>query len=76
MLRTLFSVGLMAILGLILLKFAFGILGGVIGLFIGLAFVALKILVVGGIAYLVLRVVAPSTARRLRDRFSGSPTTY
>jgi hypothetical protein len=76
MLRTLFSVGLMAILGLIVLKFAFGILGGLLGLFIMLAFVAVKILLVGAVAYIVLRIVAPGTARRLRDRFSGTPTTY
>jgi hypothetical protein len=76
MLRTLFSVGLMAILGLIVLKFAFGILGGVLAIFIGLAFLALKILAIGAVAYLALRIVAPSTARRLRDRFSGTPTTY
>lgn len=76
MLRTLFSVGLMAILGLIVLKFAFGILGGVLAIFIGLAFLAVKILLVGAVAYVVLRIVAPSTARRLRARFSGTPTTY
>ena len=76
MLRTLFSVGLMAILGLIVLKFAFGILGGVLAIFIGLAFLAVKILLVGVVAYVVLRIVAPTTARRLRARFSGTPTTY
>jgi hypothetical protein len=76
MLRTLFVVGLMALVGLILLKVVFGILPVVLGIFLGLAFLALKILVVGAVAYFVLRLVAPSTARRLRDRFSGTPTTY
>ncbi len=74
MLRTLFTVGLMALVGLFLLKLAFGILGGVLGLFIVLCVVAVKILIVGGIAYLALRVVAPGTAKRLRDRISGTPT--
>ena len=32
MLRTLFTIGVMAILGLFVLKFVFGILGGVLGL--------------------------------------------
>jgi hypothetical protein len=76
MLRTLFLVGLMAILGLFVLKFAFGILGGLLGLFIVIAFFAVKILLVGAVAYIVLRIVAPGTARRLRERFSGTPTTY
>ena len=76
MLRTLFSVGLMAIVGLFVLKFAFGILGGVLAIFIALAFLAVKILLVGAVGYIVLRIVAPGTARRLRDRFSGAPTSY
>ena len=74
MLRTLFSIGLMALVGLFLLKFAFGILGGVLGLFLVLLVVAVKILLVGVVAYVALRIVSPSTAKRLRDRFSGAPT--
>jgi hypothetical protein len=76
MLRTLFTVGIMALVGLFLLKFAFGILGGVLGLFLGLVFVAVKILCIGAVAYVVLRIVSPATARRLRDRISGTPTTF
>ena len=76
MLKTIFSIGLMAIVGLIVLKFAFGILVGVLALFLALAFLAVKILLVGAVAYLALRVVAPDTARRLRNRFSGTPTIY
>ena len=74
MLRTLFSIGLMALVGLFLLKFAFGILGGVLGLFLVLLVVAVKILLVGVVAYVALRIVSPGTAKRLRDRFSGAPT--
>ena len=74
MLRTLFSIGVMAIVGLFLLKFAFGILGGVLGLFVGLLFVAVKILLIGAVAYVALRIVSPGTAKRLRSRFSGTPT--
>ncbi len=75
MLRTLFTIGVMALVGLFLLKIAFGVLGGVLGLFLGLLFVAVKILVFGAVAYLALRLVSPGTAKRLRDRFSGT-TTY
>jgi len=45
MLRTIFSIGLFAVLGLIALKFIFGIFGLAVGLFIGLLFVALIYLV-------------------------------
>jgi hypothetical protein len=76
MLRTLFTIGVMTMLGLFVMKFVFGILGGVLGLFIGLAFLALKIVIIGAIGYAVIAVVSPSSAKRLRDRFSGAPTTY
>ncbi len=71
MLRTLFSIGLMALLGLFVLKFAFGILGGILGLFIWLAVVAVQILCVGAVAYVVIRIVSPGTAKALREKFTG-----
>jgi uncharacterized BrkB/YihY/UPF0761 family membrane protein len=71
MLRTLFSIGLMALLGLFVLKFAFGILGGILGLFIWLAIVAVQILCVGAVAYIVIRIVSPSTAKALKEKFTG-----
>ena len=46
MLRTIFSIGLFAVLGLVALKFIFGIFGFAVGLFIWLLFVALKIALV------------------------------
>jgi hypothetical protein len=71
MLRTIFSIGLFAVLGLIALKLIFGIFGLAVGLFVGLLFVALKIALVGLVLYFILRVVAPDTAARLREKFSG-----
>ena len=76
MLRTLFTIGVMAILGLFVMKFVFGILGGVLGLFIGLAFLAFKIICIGAVAYIVVAIVSPSSAKRLRERINGPPTTY
>jgi hypothetical protein len=76
MLRTLFAIGAMAILGLFALKIVFGVFGGILGLFIGLAFLAFKIVLIGGVVYVVIAIVSPSSARRLRERFSGAPTTY
>lgn len=71
MLRTLFSVGLMAMVGLFLMKFVFGLFGGLVALVIWLMFLALKILLVGAIVYFVIRLISPSTARRMTDSFSG-----
>ena len=71
MLRTIFSIGLFAVLGLIALKFIFGIFGLAVGLFISLLFVALKIGFVLLVIYFIIRIVSPETARRLRERWSG-----
>ena len=71
MLRTIFSIGLFAVLGLNALKFIFGIFGLAVGLFIGLLFVALKIAFVLLVVYFIIRIVSPDTARKLRERWSG-----
>ena len=76
MLRTLFTIGVMAILGLFVMRLVFGILGGILGLFMGLAFLAFKIVLIGAVGYVVIAIVSPSSARRLRERFTGAPTTY
>ena len=76
MLRTLFTIGVMAILGLFVMKLVFGILGGVFVIFFGLAYLAFKIVLIGAVAYVVIAIVSPSSAKRLRERFSGAPTTY
>lgn len=72
MLRTLFSVGLMTMVGVFLLKFVFGLFGGFVVLMLWLLGIALKILIVGAIIYFVVRIISPSTARRMTDSFSGS----
>lgn len=70
MLRTIFSIGIFALLGLFALKLVFGIFGfafAILGALLGLA---VKIALVGGAVYLVIRIVSPETARRLRARSS------
>jgi hypothetical protein len=47
------------------------VFGGLLGLVFGLLALALKIAIVGAIVYLIIRIVSPETARRLRERFSG-----
>lgn len=71
MLRTIFMIGLFAVLGLFALRIIFGILPTVIGLFITLAVWAIKIAAIGVLIYLVIRIVSPDTARRLREKWSG-----
>ena len=73
MLRTVFVIGVFAVLGFFVLGSVFSIFGAVIGLAIMLLMFALKALIVGAVVYFVIRIVSPETARRLRDRFSGSP---
>jgi predicted membrane metal-binding protein len=72
MLRTIFAVGLMAILGLIALKFIFGIFGFLFAVLFVLFVIALKIALVGFIVYLVIRILSPETARRIRQKWSGA----
>jgi uncharacterized BrkB/YihY/UPF0761 family membrane protein len=71
MFRTIFSVGILAILGLFALKFVFGIFGWLVGFLLWLFFIALKIALVGAVIYLIIRIVSPDTARRLREMFNG-----
>ena len=68
MLRTVLTIGVFAVLGLLVLKLAFGVLGPLLGLFFFLVGLALKIALLGLAIYLVIRVVSPETARKLRER--------
>ena len=72
MLRTLFVIGAFVVLGFFVLGSVFSIFGAVIGIAITLLMFALKALIIGAVVYFVIRIVSPETARRLRDRFSGS----
>ena len=71
MLRTVFTIGLFAVLGVIALKLVFGAFGTLVGLFLWLAWLALKVALVGFLIYGVVRLLSPDTARRWRERFSG-----
>jgi len=72
MLRPILIIGLFALAGLFLLKVFFGVLGPILGLAFGLLGLAVKIAIAGAIVYLIIRIVSPETARRLRERFSGN----
>jgi len=68
MIRTVFMIGIFALLAIFVLGKLFAVFGTLLAIALGLA---IKVLIVGAIIYLVIRVVSPETARRLRSRFSG-----
>lgn len=72
MLRTIFTIGLLAFVGLFALKLVFGILGGLFGLFFGLLALAIPVAIFGALIYVVLLVFAPETARGMREKFGGN----
>jgi hypothetical protein len=72
MIRTIFAIGLFAVVGLFLLRITFGILGLFFGLLIGFLKAAIFIGLVGAVLYLVIRVVSPGTAQRLRERWGNN----
>lgn len=71
MLRTIFTIGLFAVLGLIALKFIFGLFAALVGVFLWLLGLAVRIALIGLVLYIIVRIVSPDTARRMRERWSG-----
>lgn len=69
MLRTIFGIGVLALLGLFALRVFFGLFGVLFGLFFVLLLWAVRIAVVGLVVYLVLRLVMPETARKIEEQF-------
>jgi hypothetical protein len=67
MLRTLFTIGFIALVGLFVLKIVFGLLGPLVALLLWLLGVALKVALVGLLVYFVLRIFSPDSAQKLRD---------
>ena len=69
MLRNLFTIGLVAVLGLFALKVVFGLLGPLVGLLLLLLGFAAKVALIGGVAYVAVRVISPDTAKRITGVF-------
>lgn len=67
MLRTLFTVGLIALAGLVALKLVFGLLGPLVSLLFWLLGAAIKVLLIGAVVYFVLRIVSPATAEKVEQ---------
>ena len=69
MLRNLFTIGLVAVLGLFALKVVFGLLGPLVGLLLLLLGFAAKVALIGGVVYVAVRVISPDTAKRITGVF-------
>ena len=65
MLKNLFTIGLIALLGLIALKVVFGLLGPLVGLLLWLLGITIQLALAGAVVYGVIRLVSPETARRI-----------
>jgi hypothetical protein len=72
MLRTIFMIGLFAMLGLFAINLVFGILPFVFSVLAALVVMAFKIALFGAVVYFLIRLLSPDTARRMRERWSGS----
>jgi hypothetical protein len=75
MLRAIFMIGLFAMLGLFAVSMVFNLFGGIIGLTFWLVALAVKVLIIGGVLYLGVRILSPGTAARLREKFAGTRLT-
>ena len=75
MLRTLFTVGLIALAGLVALKLVFGLLGPLVSLLFWLLGAAIKVLLIGAVVYFILRVVVRATAETVEHiwNYGGGP---
>lgn len=71
MLRTIFMIGLIVFAGLFAMNLVFGVLGLLFAILFKLIFLAIPMMIVGGLAYILLKVFAPDTARDLKSRFGG-----
>ena len=71
MIRTVFTIGLFAVLGLFALRLVFGILPWLFAVLIGLMWFALKIALIGLVIYAVIRIFSPDTAKKMRNWGNG-----
>jgi len=69
MFRNLLGFAIFAVIAVFLLKIFLGLFGLLIGLLVTVAWFAF----VGFLIYLVLKLVAPNTAARLREMIAGRP---
>lgn len=71
MIRKILGFAVLAVVVWLVLKIAFGILGTLVGLAITVVWLA----AIGYLFYLVLRLVSPATAAKVRDAIRGRPAS-
>ncbi|MEO6057244.1 MAG: hypothetical protein ABIQ49_10430 [Gemmatimonadales bacterium] len=69
MFRSLLGFAIFAVIAIFLLKVFFGLFGMVIGLLLTIAWFAF----IGFLIYLLLKIIAPDTAARVREMIAGRP---
>jgi hypothetical protein len=67
MLRSLFGFAIIAVAGIVAVKLIFGVLGFALSLLMTLLWLA----AIGFVFYLLLKIVSPRTARRVRETVRG-----
>ena len=68
MVRKILGFAVLAIVAMVVLNLAFGLLGSLFGLAMWL----LKLALVGVVIYWVLKLISPSTAQRVKEMISGN----
>ena len=69
MIRNMLGFAALGVVAMIAIKFIFSIFGIIVSLFMALVWFAF----VGFLIYMVLRVLSPSTADRVKEMISGKP---
>jgi hypothetical protein len=69
MIRNMLGFAALAVVAMIAIKFIFSIFGIIVSLFMALLWFAF----VGFLIYMLLRVLSPSTADRVKEMISGRP---
>ncbi len=65
--RTLTGYAILAVIGFVALKLVFGLIGFAVSLLVSLLWLA----AIGFVFYLVLKVLSPGTARRIKETIKG-----
>jgi hypothetical protein len=71
MIRAAFRIAIVALIAWFAIRMVFGFAGGLMGMLLGLAWLALKILLVVGLVYWLLTVFSPETAKKMKDSMRG-----
>ncbi len=69
--RTIVGLAIIGIVTYVAFKLALGVAGGLVGLLLSLAWLALKIALVAALIYWLISVFSPETAKKMRDSFRG-----